>query len=80
MADWTLAVVRKIMNWQASRSDDFRSPIVRGMASIKPKERARERRLAMRKSGLFGLGLTEFSAATLGSSFSLLRDATKLHR
>ena len=45
MADWTLAVVRKIMNWHASRSDDFRSPIVRGMARTKPKERARERTL-----------------------------------
>jgi integrase len=31
MADVTLSVVRKIMNWHASRSDDFRSPIVRGM-------------------------------------------------
>ncbi|HSR76383.1 MAG TPA: integrase arm-type DNA-binding domain-containing protein [Xanthobacteraceae bacterium] len=45
MADWTLAVVRKIMNWHASRSDDFRSPIVRGMSRTKPKERARERTL-----------------------------------
>jgi integrase len=45
MADWTLAVVRKIMNWHASRSDDFRSPIVRGMARTRPKERARERML-----------------------------------
>jgi integrase len=45
MADLTLAIVRKIMNWHASRSDDFRSPIVRGMARTKPKERARERTL-----------------------------------
>ena len=43
MADNTLAHVRKIMNWHASRSDDFRSPIVRGMARTKPGERARER-------------------------------------
>jgi integrase len=43
MADRTLAVVRKIMNWHASRSDDFRSPIVRGMARTKPTERARDR-------------------------------------
>jgi integrase len=42
-ADRTLATIRKIMNWHASRSDDFRSPIVRGMARTKPKERARER-------------------------------------
>ena len=45
MADRTLAVIRKIMNWHATRSDDFRSPIVRGMARVKAKERARERTL-----------------------------------
>ena len=42
-ADRTLARIRRIMNWHASRSDEFRSPIVRGMARTKPKERARER-------------------------------------
>jgi integrase len=41
-ADRTLARIRRIMNWHASRSDEFRSPIVRGMARTKPKERARE--------------------------------------
>ena len=46
MADRTLALLRKIMNWHASRSDDFRSPIVMGMARTRPKERARERVLS----------------------------------
>jgi len=46
MADRVLAYIRKIMNWHASRSDDFRSPIVRGMARTKPKERARDRVLS----------------------------------
>jgi integrase len=46
MADQALAFVRKIMNWHASRSDDFRSPIVRGMARTKPRERARDRTLS----------------------------------
>jgi integrase len=46
MADRTLATVRRIMNWHASRSDEFRSPIVRGMARTKGKERARARILA----------------------------------
>jgi integrase len=32
MATKTLALVRKVMNWHASRSDDFLSPVVRGMA------------------------------------------------
>ena len=45
MADRTLAIVRRILNWHASRSDEFRSPVVRGMARTKPKSRARERTL-----------------------------------
>ncbi len=43
MADRTLAYVRRVMNWHASRSDEFRSPIVRGMARTSGKERARSR-------------------------------------
>jgi integrase len=46
MADRTLAHVRKAFNWQAARDDEFDSPIVRGMARTKPKERARDRVLA----------------------------------
>jgi integrase len=41
MADRTLAIIRKIMNWHASRSDDFRSPLVRGMARSKNGSRKR---------------------------------------
>ena len=40
MANRILATIRRVMNWHASRSDEFRSPIVRGMAR---KERARSR-------------------------------------
>jgi integrase len=43
MADRTLAYIRKLMNWHASRSDEFRSPIVRGMTRTSGKERARAR-------------------------------------
>jgi integrase len=43
MANNTLAHIRKIMNWHATRTDDFKSPIVRGMGRTKPKERARDR-------------------------------------
>jgi integrase len=43
MADNTLAQIRRILNWHATRTDNFRSPIVRGMARTKPKERARDR-------------------------------------
>ena len=45
MADQTLAFIRRVFNWHASRDDDFRSPIVRGMARTKPKARARKRTL-----------------------------------
>jgi integrase len=46
MADRTLAIMRRVFNWHASRSDDFRSPIVRGMARTKTHERARARILS----------------------------------
>jgi integrase len=46
MADRVLAYLRRVFTWQASRSDEFRSPIVRGMARTKPKERARSRILS----------------------------------
>ena len=42
-ADYVLAIVRGIMSWQASRLDDYVSPIVRRMARTKPAERKRER-------------------------------------
>jgi integrase len=41
MANRTLAILGRIMNWHAARSDDYASPIVRGMA--RRKETARER-------------------------------------
>jgi integrase len=43
MADRTLAVISKILNWHAARVDDFVSPIVRGMAKTSAKDRARDR-------------------------------------
>lgn len=46
MADRVLAYVRKGFNWYALRDDEFRSPIVRGMARVKPKDRKRKRILA----------------------------------
>jgi integrase len=46
MADRVLAHIRKAFNWQMVQDEDFKSPIVRGMAKTKPKERARKRVLA----------------------------------
>jgi len=43
MADQTLAYLRIIFNWHATRSDDFRPPIVRGMGRSRPHQRSRER-------------------------------------
>lgn len=62
MATQTLALVRKVMNWHATRSDDFMSPVVRGMARTQRSEQARDRTLSddeLRKiwstdSGVFG--------------------------
>src|SRR5262249_7605037 len=42
-ADMVLAIIRRIMNWFATRDDDFRSPIVKGMARRRPSEHGRER-------------------------------------
>jgi integrase len=46
MADHVLAYLRRVMTWHAGRSDDFRSPIVRGMARTKPSARRRQRTLS----------------------------------
>ena len=43
MADHVLAVVRKLCNWHAARDDEFRSPIVMGMARTRPCDIARDR-------------------------------------
>ncbi|MGZ3328753.1 MAG: tyrosine-type recombinase/integrase, partial [Xanthobacteraceae bacterium] len=42
-ADVALAIVRKVMNWYAARSDDFVPPFVRGMSRQKASEHRRER-------------------------------------
>lgn len=44
-AEYCLQVIRKIMNWYAPRTDDYRSPIVPGMRRYSPKKNARERTL-----------------------------------
>jgi integrase len=46
MADHVLAYLRRVMTWHTSRSDDFRSPIVRGMARTRPGQRRRQRVLS----------------------------------
>jgi integrase len=43
MADHVLAIVRKLCNWHAARDEEFRSPIVVGMARTRPRDIARDR-------------------------------------
>ncbi len=43
MADRTLAYLRKAFNWQMTRDEKFISPIIKGMARTKPRERQRDR-------------------------------------
>jgi integrase len=42
-ADRVLAHLRKLMNWHAARDSHYVSPIVKGMARTRPRERARTR-------------------------------------
>src|SRR5262249_17597534 len=51
MADRTLALIRKIMNWHPTRADDFKSPIAKGMARTKGKEGRRQRILTDEEIG-----------------------------
>jgi integrase len=46
MADYTLAVLRRLFNWHAARDDDFVSPVVRGMGRQNAKEHERSRTLS----------------------------------
>ncbi|MBW7964947.1 site-specific integrase [Bradyrhizobium sp. BR 10261] len=64
MSDYTLATMRRLFSWHAVRTDDFVSPIMRGMARTSTKDRARKRVLsdielralwrAANEAGLFG--------------------------
>ena len=70
MADRTLAYVRKAFNWWATRDDQFNVPVVRGMARIKPKERARTRVLSDDEIRLVWPALGE--AGTFGALVRML--------
>ena len=64
MADKVLALLSKVFSWHASRSDEFRSPLVRGMRRSRPKERARERILT---DDEIRIGLAQEPQGTFGS-------------
>jgi integrase len=64
MADRALATLSRLFSWHAARSDDFASPLVRGMSRTSTKERSRTRTLteaeiralwgAADEAGIFG--------------------------
>jgi integrase len=43
IADHVVGIMRRIFAWYAADHDDFRNPIVRGIARVKPRERMRQR-------------------------------------
>jgi integrase len=63
-ADRTLAYLSKALNWFAMGDDEFVSPIVRGMARTKPRERARDRVLS--EAELRAVWLAAESAGVFG--------------
>ena len=69
MADRVLAQLRKLMNWHAARDPDFVSPIVKGMARTKPKDRARTRVLSDEEIRLIWPHLTGTYGAVLKTLF-----------
>lgn len=79
MADRTLAYVRKAFNWYASRDDEFNSPIVKGMARTKSKERAGKRVLSDEEIRDVWAGLEQVTEPTCYARYvkSLLLTATR---
>lgn len=69
MADRVLAQLRKLMNWHATRDPDFVSPIVKGMARTKPRDRARTRVLSDEEIRLIWPHLTGTYGAVLKTLF-----------
>jgi integrase len=61
MADRVLAHVRKAFNWQMVQDDEFKSPIVRGMAKTKPQQRKRKRTLSDDEIRDLWAGLDQFN-------------------
>jgi len=69
MADRVLAQLRMLMNWHATRDPDFVSPIVKGMARTKPRDRARTRVLSDEEIRLIWPHLTGTYGAVLKTLF-----------
>jgi len=65
-AELALQYLRRIFGWYAVQSDDFRSPIVKGMSRYKPNEHRRDRILNDREIQLL------WQATEAGDAFSAL--------
>ncbi len=79
MADYSLAVLQRVLNWYASRSEDYRNPIVRGMTRLKQKETARDRILSDDELRTVWKATEKFEQPTFGRfvRFLLLTAARK---
>ena len=71
-ADMVLAVVRKMMNWHASRQDDYVSPIARNMNRVKAADRARKRVPRMTSCAPCGTPAMSFQRLALCEILALL--------
>jgi integrase len=69
-ADKTLAIVRSLMTWYATRSDDYVPPVVKGMARQSPSETARARVLS--DAELRALWQAAEAAGTFGAMVRML--------
>jgi len=67
MADHVLAAVRKLFNWHAARDDEFRSPLVKGLARTRPKELARTRTLSDAELRAVWIAAGKASPSTFGA-------------
>ena len=79
MADKILGHLRNLLNWHAARSDDYCSPIVRGMARTKPRERKRHRILTHAEIRAVW-NAAEATAGPFGSMFASRFDGVPAQR
>ena len=69
-ADYTLGIIRNLMNWHAARSDDFRPPIFRGMRRQSPHAQRRSR--VLEDHELRAVWLAAETAGTYGALVRIL--------
>jgi integrase len=69
-ADYTLGIIRNLMNWYAARSDDFRPPVFRGMR--RQSTHAQRRSRVLDDAELIAIWSAAETAGTYGALVQLL--------